>query len=125
MDNATILIISDEDLLRELLSQVLVTRGFRVATVAGIPEGLNSLKRKGFDLIIIDYVSLEKSKESMKEIKRRNGGKPVALLKEPGDELNLSKVKISGVDLVIGKPLEMGRSLKQINEILLMTPKLE
>ena len=78
--NATILIISDEDLLRELLSQVLVTRGFRVVTVAGIPEGLNSVKRKGFDLIIIDYVSLEKGKDSMKEIKRRNRGKPVALL---------------------------------------------
>ena len=103
----------------------MVTRGFRVVTVAGIPEGLNSLKRKGFDLIIIDYVSLEKGKDSMKEIKRRNRGKPVALLTEPGDELKLRKMKISGVDLIIRKPLEMDRSLKQINEILLMTPKLE
>ncbi len=52
--NAHILIIEDDDMIRELLSQLLGSKGFRVDTTDNGLEGLYKLKRKAFHMVIAD-----------------------------------------------------------------------
>jgi CheY-like chemotaxis protein len=57
---ADILVIDDEDEMREMLRQCLEDAGYRVAEAKNGKEGLSLTKETAFDLIIMDVIMPEK-----------------------------------------------------------------
>ena len=66
-----ILIIEDDVILREVLSDFLVKEGFTVVTASNGEEGVNQAKKKKPDLIILDIILPKKDGfEVIKDLKR-------------------------------------------------------
>ncbi len=124
--NAHILIIEDEGIVRELLSQLLVSKGHRVMTAVTGAEGLNKLKRKKFDLVIADSQAPDiRGRGFIQKVKKLNRELSVSLIAghEAGD--GFTHLKSSGVDLIINKPLDMNKVLKQVSDVLMFGPARE
>ena len=117
--NANILIVEDEDVLSELLSQLFLSKGLRVVTAASSAEGLNKLKRKKFDMVLVDSGRPDIHRELfIQKIKKMTPEPSIAIIteNETGDKLN--QIKNWAVDLIITKPLEMNRVVNQVSEVL-------
>jgi len=66
-----ILIIEDDVILREVLSDFLVKEGFTVVTASNGEEGVNQAKKKKPDLIILDIILPKKDGfEVIKDLKK-------------------------------------------------------
>jgi len=118
--DARILIIEDEDLTRELLSQLLQNRGFMVDGAVSIPEGLKRLKRRKYDFIVAN-VRLAGTLGGMVVHKMNTlaPGVPVAALGVYRDEDTRQRSRGPEGDLVIKRPIDMNRALEQISEVLI------
>ncbi|UCF57499.1 MAG: PAS domain S-box protein [Deltaproteobacteria bacterium] len=117
--NAHILIIEDEDILSELLSQVFVSRGYRVLTASSGLEGLQKLKKKEFDMILADYAAPGTGGEALvQKIRKIERELPIALMTRPLAEEEFKPIKKSAVDLIITKPLDMDKVVGQVEDLL-------
>src|SRR3989344_8676196 len=56
MNQTLILLVEDEQYLRELYYEILTDQGYTVETAADGEEGFNKLKRGGWDLVILDII---------------------------------------------------------------------
>src|ERR687895_2324080 len=54
--NASVLVIDDEEIMREILETLLVREGYNVRTAAGGAEGLELIKAVPFDAVIVDVM---------------------------------------------------------------------
>jgi len=117
-----VLVLEPEDMIRELLSQMLENKGCRVVTASGSKEGLNRLKRRPFDLVIangaLDNID---AGVLVKRIRQNRRAKGVALI-DPGGAEGLPPLLDSGADLIITKPIDMNRAMKQICQVLASRP---
>ncbi len=117
--DARILIIEGDDIIRELLSQLLMSKGCRVMTADSGLEGLSLLEKKKFDLIITDTETSEIDERILvKKIKRMDPKLPLALITERGTGLKHNRIQRSAVELIIMKPLDMNKVVKQVSEVL-------
>jgi len=117
--NTHILIIEDDDMIRELLSQLLGSKGFRVDTADNGLEGLYKLKRKVFHMVIADSKAPGvEGQVLMKKMKKINHDLPFALIvpHKPGDEPGHNKEP--SADMVINKPIDMNRLVQQVSELI-------
>jgi nitrogen-specific signal transduction histidine kinase/CheY-like chemotaxis protein len=114
------LIIGDEDMVKDLLSQIFVSKGGKVTSVSTGMEGLKSLKKNKFDLVIADqntpYLELSKIIARIKKIDR---ALPIALVNADEEKgKSVYSLKALGADLVIGKPLDADRILSLVSKAL-------
>lgn len=117
--NARILIIQGENMIRELLSQLLTSKGCRVDTADSGFEGLRKVKNKRFDLIITDSETLETDLWVLiKKIKKMERKVPVALIMEYKTGEEPDHIQRSDVDLFIKKPIDMNKIINQVSEVL-------
>jgi nitrogen-specific signal transduction histidine kinase/CheY-like chemotaxis protein len=114
------LIIGDEDMVKDLLSQIFVSKGGKVTSVSTGMVGLKLLNKNKFDLVIADkntpYLELSKIIARIKKIDR---ALPIALVnadEEKGSALN--SLKALGADLLIGRPLDADRILSVVSKAL-------
>jgi len=56
MNETRILLVEDEQYLRELYQEILLEQGFKVETAADGEDGFNKLKQGGWDLVIMDII---------------------------------------------------------------------
>jgi len=118
--NARILIIQAEDIIRELLSQLLINKGCRVDTAGSGMEGLGKLKKGKFDLVIADTgipdvggnIFLKKSRKINRKLSI------VLITGYEGDD-SLDHIEEEAVDLVLMKPIDVNRAVKQVSEVLM------
>jgi PAS domain S-box-containing protein len=118
--NAHILIIEDDDMIRELLSQLLGSKGFRVDTTDNGLDGLYKLKRKSFHMVIADSKAPGvEGQVLMKKMKKINHDLPFALIvhHEPGDKPRPTKKPTA--DMVITKPIDMNKLVQQVSELIM------
>ncbi len=102
-----ILIIDDDGVVRELLSDILQAAGHTVVQAAGGREGLRLFRQGAFDLVLTDLGMPECSGwEVAAGIKRSAPKTPVALVTGWGLTLDRGKLKEAGVDLVLNKPFQ-------------------
>jgi PAS domain S-box-containing protein len=117
--DARILIIEGDDIIRELLSQLLMNKGCRVMTAESGLEGLSLLEKKRFDLIITDIETSEMDERILvKKIKSLDRKLPLALITEQGNGLKHNRILRSAVELLIMKPIDMNNVVKQVSEVL-------
>lgn len=118
--DAHILIIEDDDMIRELLSQLLGSKGFRVDTNDNGLEGLYKLKRKNFDLVIADAKALGvESQVFIKKMKKSNHKPLLVLIDQHESGKQTGQSKKTAADMVITKPIDMNSLVKKISQLLM------
>ncbi len=116
--NAQILMIRDEDIVSELLSQVLVSRGHKVVMVSSGSEGLQKLTKKKFDLVLADSAADVGRAALIQKIKKMKKQLPLVLMKGRRVGEQLGATRESAFDLIIRKPLDMDKVVGQVEDLL-------
>jgi CheY-like chemotaxis protein len=114
-----ILVVDDEESIRDLCARVLSRAGFAVVTAANGEEAVARLRREAFDLIISDIrmpgISglevLEAAKASLPGIR-------VVLITGFGTPEMLGRAQQSGADRILTKPFNPMELLAAVREIL-------
>ncbi len=119
MDNQDhILVVDDDDRIRNLLKEYLNENNFIVSSAQNSEEAKIKLSHFKFDLIVLDVMMPGQSGyELVKEIKGNNCP-PIILLTAKGEVENRIKGLELGADDYIGKPFEPKELLLRINNII-------
>ncbi len=114
---ARILVIDDEDAVRDILSRMLKVKGHQVVVAANGEEGIERFKSETFDLVMTDLGMPKISGwEVSKAIKGMNPKVPIAMITGWGMELNREKLSESGVDLIVSKPFNFDQVIQLVSE---------
>jgi len=117
MRKASILVIEDEDDLRNLLTDILKMEDLQVEAAENGREGIALFASKHFDLVFTDLGMPEMSGwQVAKEIKKLDDKTPVALITGWHIQLNDAEKKEKGVDLIINKPFKVNEILKLVED---------
>lgn len=117
-----ILIVDDDEQIRELLYAVFDGAGYEVATAADGGQGLKSFRKRSADLLIVDiFMPVKEGLETLLELKR---GKPT--LKSiaisggglTGEMEFLQHAQTFGADRAFAKPLDLKALLSAVRELL-------
>jgi len=116
-EKAKILVIDDEEEIRQLISTILSNNGNEIQVAVNGEEGLRLLKQDSFDVIITDLGMPRMSGyEVAKKAKLLDAKVPVIMVTGWGTQLDEKKLKQSGVDLVISKPFDIRALINRISE---------
>jgi PAS domain S-box-containing protein len=116
---ARILVVEDEDEVRELLKDILTEGGHEVAFASDGQKGLALFQEKTFDLVFTDLGMPGMSGwEVAEQIKRLSGETPVALI--TGWEVKHKKPELQsrGVDVVLKKPFRVEEILSLVHDLM-------
>jgi len=114
---ASILVIEDEEGVRDLLHDILTNAGHEVEIVTDGSQGIEIFKKKEFDLVFTDLgMPVMSGWQVAEKIRSMNKKVPVALITGWNIELKKSDMRKSGVDLIIKKPFEVNQVLKLVQE---------
>jgi two-component system response regulator PilR (NtrC family) len=79
--SASILVIDDEEIIREALEALLIMEGFRVVTAASGAEGLEALASRPFDVVLLDLMLPDRNGlEVLDDIRRLDDELPVIMI---------------------------------------------
>ena len=113
-----ILVIDDDDRIRELVKQYLNDNNFIVSTAINAEDAKSLIDQFSFDLAVLDVMMPGQSGFDLtKEIKKKIN-MPIILLTAKGESENRIKGLELGADDYIGKPFEPKELLLRINNIL-------
>ena len=112
-----ILVVDDDDRIRELVKEYLNDNGFVVSTGNSAEEAKIKLNYFKFDLMVLDVMMPgQNGFELTKELKR-NSNIPIILLTAKGEVENRIQGLELGADDYLGKPFEPKELLLRINNI--------
>jgi len=113
-----ILVVDDDDRIRELVKQYLNDNNFIVSTAINAESAKTQLDRFKFDLVVLDVMMPGQSGFDLtKEIKKKIN-MPIILLTAKGEAENRIKGLELGADDYLGKPFEPKELLLRIKNIL-------
>jgi CheY-like chemotaxis protein len=114
---ARILVIDDEDSVRDILSRVLKTKGHQVVVASNGEEGIERFRSEPFDLVFTDLGMPKLSGWDVgKTIKGINPKVPIAMITGWGVELDREKLSESGIDLIVSKPFNFDQVIHLVSE---------
>jgi two-component system phosphate regulon response regulator OmpR len=114
-DEATILVVDDDDRLRTLLSRYLAENGFRVTTAANAAEAREKLRFLQPELMVLDVMMPgESGLELMVSLRRDNAEVPVLLLTARGAPEDRIAGFEAGADDYLPKPFDPKELLLRI-----------
>ncbi len=121
-----ILIIEDDELVRDYLVDVLVRAGFTVEAAADGKAGVESFQQQAADLVITDIIMPEKDGiETIMDLRRENPNLKVIAISGGGrsePENYLHSARLLGADLTMKKPFTNKELLAAISGLLNPTP---
>ncbi len=118
-----ILVVDDDDRLRELLRKFLSENGFLVATASDVADARTKLHTLTFDLIVLDLMMPGESGLDFAEDLRRTGTIPTLMLTAMGEPEDRIAGLERGADDYLAKPFEPRELLLRIHNILRRMPK--
>jgi CheY-like chemotaxis protein len=114
-----ILIVDDQEIIRQLIAELLEAEGHLADTVADGAEALNRLSEGHWDLVISDQsMPAMTGSQLALELKRLGLGVPVVLLTGFGDEMRARGGKPEGVDVLLSKPVTASNLRRALEEAL-------
>ncbi|MGD0914874.1 MAG: GAF domain-containing protein [Thermodesulfobacteriota bacterium] len=120
-----ILVIDDEEAVRDILFQMLHTKGHEVVLAANGEEGIERFKKEGFDLVFTDLGMPKISGwEVGKTIKGIDPKVPIAMITGWGMEVNREKMSESGIDLIVSKPFDFDQVIQLVSEVIQLKEKM-
>src|SRR5690606_6565936 len=119
-----ILVVDDDERLRQLLSRFLTENGFLVSTAVDAAAAREILQHFAYDLLILDVMMPGEDGMSLTRSLRETGlaTAPVLLLTALGEVDNRISGLEAGADDYLSKPFEPRELLLRINAILRRTP---
>jgi PAS domain S-box-containing protein len=114
-----VLVIDDEDVIREFMQEMLAAADFEADVAATGPEGIELFERNTYHLVFSDLGLPGMSGwEVARILKQKKPDVPLILLSGWGIQLDDVRVKQSGVDLVLSKPCQIKEILGAVDEVL-------
>ena len=120
-----ILIVDDDDRIRDLLKDYLVNNNYIISTAGNAEEAKEKLKYIKFDILILDVMMPGQSGYELTEEIKKTIQVPVILLTAKGEVENRIKGLELGADDYIGKPFEPKEFLLRIKNIIKNKNKLD
>ena len=117
----TILIVEDDDTVREALSAGLESEGYEVILSDNGLDGLKQAKEEGPDLILLDFMLPEMDGLSVCRALRRDSDVPIIMLTARGTEMDKIVGLETGADDYVVKPFSLGELLARIRSLLRRT----
>lgn len=117
-DAGHILVVDDDDRLRELLKEFLSRAGHRVTTAAHAAAARRMLELLDFDLLIVDVMMPGEDGFSLTRHVRETSAKPVLILTARGDPGDRIEGLSLGADDYLAKPFEPQELLLRVAAIL-------
>jgi signal transduction histidine kinase/ActR/RegA family two-component response regulator len=122
---ARILVIDDEEPVRDILSRMLRIKGHQVVVASDGQEGLERFKEGEFDLVFTDLGMPKISGWNVgRAIKGIDSKVPIAMITGWGMELSREKMSENGIDLVVSKPFEFDRVIQLVSEAMELKEKM-
>jgi PAS domain S-box-containing protein len=116
-EKARVLIVDDEDEVRQLLSDILTSEDHDVTVAGDGVQALELFKENDFDMVFTDLGMPGMSGwEVAKAIKGINQNVPVAIITGWSVDMQEREMKGRGVDLIAFKPFEVKRVLQLVEE---------
>jgi CheY-like chemotaxis protein len=114
-----ILVIEDEEHLRWMLVDALVSAGHAARSAPNGLDGLALFQQDTFDVVITDLSMPERSGlDVARAVKQLRPGVPVIMITGWGDVVSPERISDSGVDLMLNKPFKMDRVLGVVDQAL-------
>jgi len=114
-----ILVIDDEEIIREFLAEIFASSGYGADAAASGLEGIALFEKNSYDLVFSDLGLPDMSGwEVAKRIRAKKRNVPIILLSGWGIQLNDDRVRECGIDLVLSKPCRMEEILSGAEEVL-------
>ncbi len=114
-----ILIIDDDDRIRDLLKKYLIKNGFLVSSVSNAAKARKIMEKYIFDLMIVDYMMPNESGiEFLTSIRKQENNTPAIMLTALGEIENRIEGLTAGADDYLPKPFEPKELVLRINNIL-------
>lgn len=113
-----LLVVDDDDRIRELLKQFLTRAGFRVTTAAEAAAARKLLDLLDFDLLILDVMMPGEDGFSLTRWVRKRGATPVLILTARGQTDDRIEGLSVGADDYLPKPFEPRELLLRVEAIL-------
>ncbi|MCR9127211.1 MAG: response regulator [Rhodobacteraceae bacterium] len=121
--DAHLLIVDDDERIRELLKKFLVRHGFLVTAARDAAHARRVLSGLDFDLIVLDVMMPGEDGISFARSLREDRGTPILLLTARGETENRIAGLEAGADDYLTKPFEPKELLLRINAILRRMPE--
>jgi len=117
LGKARILVIEDEEEVRNLLKDILTDAGHEVEIAGDGLQGVEIFEKKEFDLVFTDLgMPVMSGWQVAEKIKSVNGKVPVALITGWNVELKESEMKDNCLDLIIQKPFAVNQVLRLVQK---------
>ena len=114
-----LLIIDDEEAIRESLDTLLTLEGFSVSTAVDGPSGMELLSRNEYDLLLLDLNLPDiTGEEVLRRLRARpeSVDVPVLILSADSTSRNITRLLQSGADAYLTKPFEVPHLAVPTNE---------
>ncbi|MBW2591592.1 MAG: response regulator [Deltaproteobacteria bacterium] len=117
MNKKKILVVDDEDYVRELMQTLLKKMGYEVTVVESSEDALGLIEKEYFPVIITDLLLMGIDGVELAEIlQRKNKKSKVFALSGHIDLYDSEKLKNAGFSGLIKKPIDIGEIKKIIEE---------
>jgi CheY-like chemotaxis protein len=119
LEHATVLVLEDEEVVREALVETLTGAGHDVHCAADGREGLAKLEARAYDGVLADLALPERSGLVVaRAVKRATPWTPVILITGWSHLLDPEQLREQGVDLMLVKPFRPERDLSVVADAL-------
>ena len=119
--NPHVLIIDDDDRIRDLLSKYLSKNGFVTSTAASTGKARDLMKKYIFDLLVVDYMMPEENGvEFVTKLRSDSSSEmiPIIMLTALNEVENRIEGLTAGVDDYLSKPFEPKELILRMNNLL-------
>jgi len=113
-----ILVVDDDDRIRELVKEYLEENNFLITTAKNSVDAKKKLEVIKFDLIVLDIMMPGQSGLSLTKEVKKNNSMPIILLTAKGETIDRIEGLEIGADDYLGKPFEPKELLLRIKNIL-------
>ena len=120
---AHILIVDDDERIRELIKQYLTDNGYLASTANSAEDATEKVRIIKFDIIVLDVMMPGQSGLSLTEEIKKNNPTPIILLTAKGEVKDRIVGLELGADDYLGKPFEPKELLLRIKNIISKTQK--
>ncbi|MCB1359687.1 MAG: response regulator transcription factor [Rhodobacter sp.] len=123
--SAHLLIVDDDERIRELLKRYLIKQGFMITAARDAAQARRLLSGLAFDLIVLDVMMPGEDGIALTQWLRETAVTPVILLTARGESRDRIAGFEAGADDYVAKPFEPRELVLRINAILRRAPRVE
>ena len=117
-NNSHILVVDDDDKIKELIKQFLTEKGFIVSTASNADEAKQKIEIFNFNLMVLDLMMPVQSVYELTKEMKQSRNVPIILLTAKGEVENRIHGLELGADDYLGKPFDPKELLLRIKNIL-------